>query len=878
MTRTLPGRWDVTAPPLVRVAGVPVSALVGLRSPDLFARIDALLATRDRLTADGAALSAELYRVIGVVDDPAVRSALVGLRRALGRARRPSGREWNPAVAELVPALAPRLDAWIGDLASWRHDRAALPDIIETHEAAQRAALREALAHDGLRRALCHAMPPLFAEVERWLADERRPPQRQKILRLVKYLARASAKTSPYGTLMTNGIGTWTEGGPALAFDAAEVHGVLQVGGGYLGMVRRGLERSPELSEVVPVRVNPTAAEHDGKVQFIRGDHAESIVSVPSTPSLRACLRLIADDGGITLAGLRSRLLAVAGDDAGGAVESYLDRLVAAGLVEPHVPVADHAADWFGDVRRWLAGQVGEQPAALAKLVGRVGEELRRAVPVADVEAHRARLSALSDAMDELADRLGLPGSPGRGRGAGCHESAVVRGPVVRCATPRWRPALADLDVLREYFSIFDESLPGKLALGAYVRERFGAGAQAPLLTVYRAVCEELNRAAGGGDAAEDLRAILDVRRSWASAPREARLDRLLLLGRLRAEARRLIADAPADDDGIIRVNPETLRAAAAQWPQWIVRRDSVGCYVQPMMAGEDLRLVLNLMVSGHGQGAARLRYLVGDPAGRREADRPGVVFAELGGLLGSTLNVRAPTVRHEIVLPSTVSARPAAERIAVAELVVRHDADTDTVGLYAPRLRATVVPLHLGTLAAISLPPLAGFLARVFAPGGQLGHPAMPPTIDRDGLTDGLTDGAGVVSLRRIEVGRVVARRARWVMRTDRIPRRRPGESDADHLLRMVAWRHADGIPARCFVRIWSDPHSVVFTKARKPLYVDFTSLYSVHVFEREIRDGCYVSFDEELPAVGEARWPDPAGPAVVEMLVELTRAGSDD
>src|SRR5262249_50496091 len=77
--------WQVGAAPVVRLAGVPVSALAGLRCERSFAQIERLIALDAWLGAEGAALSEALYAVIGAVGDPSARPGLVGLRRGVRR-------------------------------------------------------------------------------------------------------------------------------------------------------------------------------------------------------------------------------------------------------------------------------------------------------------------------------------------------------------------------------------------------------------------------------------------------------------------------------------------------------------------------------------------------------------------------------------------------------------------------------------------------------------------------------------------------------------------------------------------------------------------------------------------------------------------------
>jgi hypothetical protein len=138
------------------------------------------------------------------------------------------------------------------------------------------------------------------------------------------------------------------------------------------------------------------------------------------------------------------------------------------------------------------------------------------------------------------------------------------------------------------------------------------------------------------------------------------------------------------------------------------------------------------------------------------------------------------------------------------------------------------------------------------------------------------------VLRCARVEIGRVVVCRARWVVPTAQVPARPKGEPDAGYLLRMVEWLLAHDIPSRCFVRMNETPTTDGpdgerrFDKSRKPVYVDFANWYLVQAFERMLAAaGPVVVFEEALPAPEDA--PDPEhGPAsVTEFIVEISAPG---
>jgi hypothetical protein len=447
---------------------------------------------------------------------------------------------------------------------------------------------------------------------------------------------------------------------------------------------------------------------------------------------------------------------------------------------------------------------------------------------------------------------------------------------------------LGDLDVVRRFLGIFDVNLPLRVTVGSYVRERFGAGAHLPFLSLEQAVQDERARpgdCAGAGEAAADLRALLTAPYWSPPALAQMRTDRLRVLDGLRAQAREVVLSQP-EAGGVVRVDPGVLAGEMAGWPDWLDVPDSagctsVGCYVQPWQPGQALHLVLNGIYAGYGRGRSRLRHQLSLAAGSTgmgedggeelwRAPRSGPVLAEWGGMLGMTLNVRVPGTPFEIDYPYSVSGRDAAERLPLNDLHVVHDQSTDLVTLSSRRLGATVLPVHLGMAADFALPPAVRLAAQVFSPHYRM-HPNNPPLVSAD-YWERTRMPAEVARHPRVEVGRVVAQRARWTAPAGLVPRRAAGEPDAAFLLRLAAWLRREAVPDRTFVRTWGGRTPTEKIKARKPVYLDIASPWLVALFERQVGVSERVIFEEVLPAPEEAPGRGAEGATVTEFLVEIS------
>ncbi|MEN3613815.1 lantibiotic dehydratase [Plantactinospora sp. ZYX-F-223] len=880
----------VDSPPILRLAGLPAATLGRLRLVESFRRAEEQARLRRWLALEGHALSDALFTEIGALEHTALKPRLVGLRRAVYRSRRPRDEEWNEAIAGLLASdVAERISAWLSKLDILDRSVAELPTILAAEISDRERVLRDVAGNPGFRRALSQASPALHVELAKWLADPAHRPRAQSMARLAKYVGRAAAKTSPYSTFTVTGLGVWVDGSAPEVFAAKPpISGVLELDGFLLQSMIRALRDTPVLRASLRVRANPSVTRSQGKITFSGLPPREPIVTMAETPAIRACLRTLEEDPPCTLSGLQERL--ASGARARDGVRPFLDALVRAGLLILEPPVTDQALDPLSDLIAWVTAHGGEDLVDVAVLLDRLRTEATMPVPVEDVDAHCARQDRLRDAVAGIVTRLGLPFQPvAEMSKAVFHENAVFRESPVECSTGRWRPALEDLDAVRRWLAIFDPALPLRLALGDYFRERFGSDAQVSILELCRAVHEEIareDRAGGSASGQEVARFLRASPLANSTALVASPLSRLRELGRIQEAARRGVL-GPPEPDGVIRTAVAELRAMAAGWPEWVTPPGSLGCYVQVIERGPQLALALNVAHSGYGRGRSRttrFTTLAGGtvPPGRAWHAEPGEkIFAELSGTFSSALNVRTSSTDHEIDYPFTVTGRPASERLPLGDLTVVHDPRTGLANIVSTRLRKQVVPLHLGMMADVLLPPIAQFLSWSFGVTYYL-HPSFSPlATDAD-----LAPPDSLTTQPRVETGRVVLRRARWRVPTAQVPARQKAETDADYLVRLVGWLHAHGIPDRCYVRMWNDGlwgndpaddkwGKWVMDKSRKPVYIDFANWHLLAVFERMLRaPGPVMVFEEALPAPGDATGLADE-PAAAEYLIEISDRG---
>jgi hypothetical protein len=549
--------------------------------------------------------------------------------------------------------------------------------------------------------------------------------------------------------------------------------------------------------------VNPSARLVDDTVQFIGPAPAEALLTLPLTPPLRHCLK--ATVGQPTLAELTASFPAPPEKVAG-----YLRSLVTSGLLVVQPDFDEHGID----------------PTSRVPGLETLREALRKYESANGTD--RVALGSMMQLPGQLRDVV--------------NEQSVIPGVVVEAGLPEWQDALDDLALACRMLAVFDYTLPFKLAIAAFLRDRFPDG------TTFDRFYAELLREGHEAMRLHPAAVAFDMT-GLTETLSQSPIPEVRQLVELIAKVRRALPD------------PQRLRELAL--PSWVRPPASVAVYAQH----DGANVIVNAVNSGFGRARSHvrrlLRYLADEPLPVDSVYPETPTYAEFAQTLGTSLNQR------ELTLPDRLDYPPP------ARLTVGVGAD----GLPALFDNGSVIrPVHGGLSYERQFPPVLALLIEGFGENPILLRPDQPLAHDASA-----GNGQGrVLHAPRLVIGRVVLRRATWVAQPGKLPRRGPGQSDADFLLVVTNWLAEHEMPHRFFVSVLQmraiAVGSAANDRSRKPMFVDVGSPPLMSAFERLASDPASAAVFYEVAPEPDAAIADRDGvPHVTEYVIELNCLGDD-
>lgn len=841
----MPRSRGAGVPLIGRIAGLPLETLDAFAT-GLCARVAECARLQAELGEARAALADRLHDAVPAAD-PELRRLLLAVRRDCHNGRALRRHRQGPGWA--------RVQALAGDAAE---RAAALEDGAAEAEAAfradfaregerQRAALAEPLRDPSFLRGLALASPDLFAASRRLVAEPGAPRGRREAraqAALLRYVARAAAKVSPFSTFTTLAVGTLRRG-PGLRLRGAEwpARSLVRLKRYRLQQWTDALTAYPGFRDRLDVSFNDSAVETEpGRLLFVRPGRwvadaergtlryrPDALVRTGAQGTVAAVRARLAD-GPVPFAELAAGLEPSAGSAESAAdVRAELERLFDLGLLLPVLPWPVHE----GHLEARMAACLRALPhdprldafaARLERLVALQGAYADADDPAAVLREIHALIDGLWEAAAPLA---GIDPARVAYRGERAYDlyEDVMRVPPAEmpAAAPAFalsgeaaEEALRAGRLLARLSALFDHGHELRATLADAAAERWPDRTEVGALELFHAV-QPLWQAYLAFRT-EGWRAN-DRRRTWN--PRG--LPALERLGAHRAAVLDALPGCALPEGGGQRVREAALRALLDTVPDAWTADDGRGACLLLQPASRDGSLWrLNAVAEGTGRLGSRCTPVMDeDVRGRYTAHLAARGWAAVDGerarlldvqcVQGDTLNVHAPQAPAVLSLPGDEVRAAPGRRLRLRDLRVCFDGPERRPVLRGPG-GMRLLPVHLGMAFEAFMPPLTRFLC-AFGPGDL--RTVLPPRVPRQ-------EGDVVVSGRTV-LGSLVVHRAAWRVPAAPLAAALAHGDDAEAFAAANRLRMAWGVPDRVFVSEAraAGPQGTTY----KPQYLDFTS-----------------------------------------------------
>jgi hypothetical protein len=797
---------------LTRIAVLPIDSLDVLGAPALTDRWRAWRAARERLQVEAARLSDTLREMVPTAPDRAHRNALIELRRDVHNLRRPKGHVLECATRHCRRELAAALDDFINACEAAARLENETHCLYERSLTASKAKLRDLADNEAFMRGLQLASASLFDGSRRYIRDQVASGSRaDRIERgLLRYLSRAAAKATPFGSFCVIAEGRFREHGydgegvyhPLTAEPQVAARGV-RLNKTLYGAIWETLRRRPGVRDRITVTVNGTATRDDMAIRFLAtSGGAEAFRSLRRSPALDVLWDEASAAGRTAFSDLArvihdSGRLSAEPDD----IRNYLDRLIDLGVLTGSEPVHEQEPNWAEELLREMADLRDDETV----------EEIRRA------------LTALAHARQEFAsgDLGARHVHLGNARTAVAKLSEVTsKSFATGLINPFYEdvatdvvfqiPRTADLSAVLDEFASFAEiTAPlgwpnaDQMRMREFFHRRYGTAVSAvPVLQFYEDYYrDKLARSADPANGSAGDKPVPPplgggTRPELPPEPIRAGFARL---GHCLAPAWAKAPGARAVSVPLSEIR-DAIRLSAPVPPDM-----SVAAFVNLVQAqGADSRLQIVLPFgryhAGFGKYYSRFLHLLPNLAEhvlRENCGHTCALLSEIAGDEGFNANLHPPMLPWQLTYPGKNS-HDAANQLDWRDIVVSCDRESGgTLSLRRCSDGHVIRAIDVGFLNTQMRPPLFRMLmAFTSARAFQVHLPDAPA-------------GAGtppehVRRRPRLIIGNhLIIGRETWLVPSAEMPRPERAESDSSFFRRVTLWRDQHEIPDQVFVRV---------------------------------------------------------------------------
>jgi hypothetical protein len=415
MTRTMPTstKPKLLSPVLLRVAGLSIDVLDGLRAPVITHRLHQYEHRRRRVESRKEPLLADLFAVIEKHCPPGKpQQQLQQLRRDLHNDRAIRPKELAQAQHWLSESLLDQLMTYINDRQALERYMNTTAKLYRQQAIQGRQHFQQLVGNAAFQRGLALSSLSLLRQVAAYQQTNPasfRKDDFQVENGLLRYLSRAATKTTPYSTL-THLTTMPVHAGESLDWKAGPPRSHVRLSVRLLGVFDAILRTNRRLYEQWPVTVNPSVLISGENLSYIRQTNGQvACVKISLNPVLRwvTSARRPARTYKDWIDRIQQKFRSTSLE-----AHQYIDKLIELGLLQHPLPVSAADADWAIRLQDWLTQYRWMAPKFVDSQLSLLHALLATAT-ILPMATPGQRLSLLSKAYGVLAEHIGqLPAPP----------------------------------------------------------------------------------------------------------------------------------------------------------------------------------------------------------------------------------------------------------------------------------------------------------------------------------------------------------------------------------------------------------------------------------------------------------------------------------
>ncbi|PKV52597.1 lantibiotic biosynthesis dehydratase-like protein [Aquimarina sp. MAR_2010_214] len=692
---------------------------------------------------------------------------------------------------------------------------------------------------------------------------------------LLRYMTRMYFKTSPFSTFTHLGLCDLVEKEDVYTLARGEVCSKIRLNNDIFDYLKRLLVLDPEINEQLYLQLNPTIHEKDKKISFLINFHnLESFQSIANTGSIKLLLQTVKESGSIRMHEFIEKLQeSIEGNSR--QIKEYILKLIEIGLLEFDFQTSGIDPDWSLKLLSFLR-KIDSPSHALKKTISVLEkqstccemyassntnkrsiilEEMFQEFNVLfefflesmnifkkDYKDYKEQYKKIFDTEKFRKHPYILPSLTTEKL---IYEDSFIenRGKVSKVLLTK---IIEDVNCLIKLLQPLDSFQEERNRIKSFYLNQYGENSETNLLDFYELYYTHIKKPQQDHKESDEYldkhqENYNDTYRKWIE------------------DFKQIIKPAINEADTEICIDQEMIYTMLKQWKTHrkttLVSR---AMFTQVFHNKGNFQAVINSVSQGLGRAVGRFLHLFdpevsGDLKMFNIQNSKGVLFMELSDGSYFNANSHPPLLDYEIKIPDGHTSLPMDSQIAVKDILVYYDKNSEEVCLKHSISGKRILPFDLCLQSLDHRSKLYQLLA-CFSPDQSVSFRPIQRAVQELLFDDKERSPKREIYYfpRLVYNKQIILKRRRWSVLTTSIPQKGEQQSDADYFLSINHWRQKHNLPNQIFLYLRANSATKGEGAADdyKPQYIRFDTPLLIVLWNKLLKRAKeYIYFEEMSP-----------------------------